>query len=498
MAISAKSIEQEILKTQDRKEDKNQKDVLQDMSRFFRKLGKRMWKNKDKIKLLIPIAIISSLLMIYMITKTIVNVRALNNESYELYNLNNFNLKLLENNDYTKDQINEIKTLTELISYEVDIENEIERYNWYLDNLQSPYTNLIQHLLLPQLNIWKDPFIWNLDITILWAKFLEKNPYDDIKLIQKWSEFFKNVGNNNEFNQIENIVIGDITEQDDYFHIPITIEFIANSKRSFLLLVEKLSITSNQTSISLINEFMYNLRDNIKENKSDLIESLKSQYWENFDNEKTIWYHIYQRIKNDWVNKLIDDDILKKTIEKTAICEDDTETYCYYKFRDKFRSIPSLAYTVWLENNQDKTKDFKNFLQELPPIITIDTFTFDRNMEQSISNYENIQYKWEIKMNIHGKGITKEEVDEISTLLGTECLEEWNLTPEKALKKIDTTLVNIGNITQINTNNTNNLRELQSIIEWINNEYEELTNYKKTIKLFEIYRMLKDSNLCKL
>ncbi len=497
MWISTKSIEKEILKTQ-KKEDTKNRNINEDLSKIFKKAKKRFGKNKDKIKILIPIAIISSLIMLYMIAKTIINIKELNKEWDELYRLNNFNIKLLENNEYTKREVSEMNTLNELINYETNIENEIERYNWYLSSLQNPYTNLTKHLFLPQLNIWKDPFLWNVDTTILWAKFLEKNPYEDIKLIQKWSEFFKNVWDNNEFNKIEKILIWDIIEKSNYFKIPIKIEFISSSKRSFLLLVEKLSITSNKLNISLINEFIHNIRNNIKTDKKETIEELKKEYWQNFDTEKTIWYHIYQRINNNWDNKLINEEIIEKSIEQTATCNDEADEYCYYKFRDNYRSIPSLAYTIWLENNENKTKDFKNFLQELPPIITIDTFTFDRNMEQSISNYENIQYKWEIEMNIHGKWISDEEVEEISQLLWSQCLDESNLTPESALKKINTTLINIWNIAQIDTNNTNNLWELESIIEWIKNEYENLTNYKKTIKLFEIYRMLKDSNLCKI
>jgi len=50
----------------------------------------------------------------------------------------------------------------------------------------------------------------------------------------------------------------------------------ANSKRSFLLLVEKLSTTSNQKNISLINEFVYNLRENIKNEKEEILEEINN------------------------------------------------------------------------------------------------------------------------------------------------------------------------------------------------------------------------------
>ncbi len=498
MAISDASIEQEIMKTQYRKKETNSyKDSFKKLSIFTKKLFLLIKNNKEKVKLLIPIAGISILLMIYMLTQTIINIKQLNNESSQLYSLNYFNTKLLENNEYTKDDMKWVKTINELISYELELGAEIGRYNQYLSNLQSPYDNLMTHILLPQLNLWKDPFLWNIDTSIIGAKFLEANPYDDIKLIQKWSNFFKNVWNNNEFNQIEDIIIWDTIEEEKLFHIPITIKFISNSKRSFLLLVEKLSITSNQTNVSMINEFMYNLRENVKTEKQSSIELLKEQSNNDFDEDKIIWYHIYQRIFNNKSNVLIDDTIINKTINDTVICDDENTAYCYYKFRDKYRSIPSLAYTIWLENNNNKTKDFKKFIQELPPIININKFTFDRNMEQTISNYENIQYKWEIQMDIYGKSVSDEDVKTIADLLWNKCLST-TLTPSVALKKIDNTLINIGSISQINTTNTNNLRELQTIIEKIKDNYWELSNYKKIIKLFELDRMLQDWNLCEI
>jgi len=506
MVISETIMEQEIMKSRnDKTQQKKPQDISKSISIFFKNTRNLLKNNKEKIKLMIPIAIISVLFMIYMITKTIVNIRDLNKETAELYNLNQFNTKLLEKDEHTKEDIKNIKTLPELINYENGIEDEIKRYNWYLSNLQSPYTNLMSHILLPSLNIWKDPFKMDIDINIVWQKFLEKNPYDDIKLIQKWSNFFKNVWNNNEFNQIESINIWDMIEKDWYFNIPISVKFIANSKRSFLLLVEKLSTTSNSTNIWLINEFIYHLRENIKKEKWANIQELQKLYNKNtntdksteqqFDQDKTIWYHIYQRISNNETNKLINDNIIKKTIKDTIVCGDESDKYCYYKFRDKYRSIPSLAYTIWIEQNTNKTKDLKTFLKELPPIISINKFTFDRNTEQDISTYENIQYKWEVQMNIYGKDMTDQDVSDISTLLWKKCL--WTeLSTDSASKKINNTLINIWNITQVNTTNTANLRELQDIIKKISKSYDNLSNYKKTIKLFEIYRMLQDWNLC--
>jgi len=52
------------------------------------------------------------------------------------------------------------------------------------------------------------------------------------------------------------------------------------------LLVEKLSTTSNKKNISLINEFIYNLRDNIRENRKETIEELKKEL--NLNDEELI------------------------------------------------------------------------------------------------------------------------------------------------------------------------------------------------------------------
>lgn len=490
------NIKEEIMNTEYKwKDKKNSKNNLNKLLNNFKSLIYRFNKNKEKIKILIPIAVISTIVMIYMIIRTIIIVKNLNRESNELYNLKYFNTKVLENSEYTVENMKDIKTINDLINYELKISKDTEKYNQYLSTLQSPYSYLMRHIFLPQINIRKDPFLWDIDISIIWSKFLEKNPYNDIKLIQKWSNFIKNVWNNNEFNEIEDIVIWDMIESDESFYIPIKIKFIANSKRSFLLLVEKLSTTSNQKNISLINEFIYNLRENIKTEKTDMIDELIKDYDWKFDNNEAIWYSLYQRIFENEENKLINNELINKTISDTIICWDEEKSYCFYKFRDKYRSIPSLAYTIGLDDNNDKTNELKKFLQELPPIIKINDFTFERNMQQSMTNYENIQYKWEIQMNIYGRWIKIEEVNEIAEMLWNKCI--WiKLDPSEALKKINNTLINLWDIIQSNSYNTSNIRELKTIIENVEKDYNSLSNYNKVIKLFEIYRMLQDWNLC--
>jgi hypothetical protein len=49
-----------------------------------------------------------------------------------------------------------------------------------------------------------------------------------------------------------------------------------------LLLVNKLSITSNQSNIALLNEFFFYLLNAIKEKKTKDIDDLMKKYWDVF------------------------------------------------------------------------------------------------------------------------------------------------------------------------------------------------------------------------
>jgi hypothetical protein len=73
----------------------------------------------------------------------------------------------------------------------------------------------------------------------------------------------------------------------DYFYLPITVSFSSPNKRSFLLLVNKLSMTSNTSNISLLNEFFFYLLMNIKERKTDVIEDLMQKYWSDFSSSSS-------------------------------------------------------------------------------------------------------------------------------------------------------------------------------------------------------------------
>jgi hypothetical protein len=172
-----------------------------------------------------------------------------------------------------------------------------------------------------------------------------------------------------------------LEDNPNYFYTPISISFSSPNKRSFLLLVNKLSITSNQNNISLLNEFFFYLLNNIKAEKTSEINKLMQKYRPQFassaDPERPntiseltedqegkykdmiIGYSLYHWIKNDGVieksESLVDDSIIVKTIRQAASCDSTQTQKCFYDFRDKYRDIPYLAYNIGMENQANRT-----------------------------------------------------------------------------------------------------------------------------------------------
>ena len=252
---------------------KGNKNIMNDIDiRWFSsKLSSRLkkWKNASIIVLIL--LIITVILTTLIILKTIFDVKNLNARSEELNNLSNYDISMLNTNSYTKEEVENLKKVDELVDYNIKIKSFDANFEQYLKDIQAPYDNFLKYLLLPSLNIWKDPFMGDIDYNIIWNKYLEKNPYNDIDLIDKWSNFIKDVWNSTEYNEINSIEVWEIVEEWENFYIPINVSYVAPSYRWFLLLIEKLSITSNKKNISLINELLYNLREVIKQDNSDEI-----------------------------------------------------------------------------------------------------------------------------------------------------------------------------------------------------------------------------------
>ncbi len=480
-----------IVKDSDNKKDmikEKLKGILNKVSDFIKNWKYLVW-------IVWWVAIATTALMIFFITKTIIDIKKLDSTSEILYNLSNYDTSPIKTNNYLKNEATDFKKINELIDYNTYLKESITRYNEYLWWVQAPYDNFLKYLLLPSLNIWKDDFLGKINDDYIWEKFLENNPYNDIELIDKRSNFIKDVGANNEYNEINSIEVWEITEKWDEFYIPINVSYTANSYRSFLLLVEKLSTTSNQKSISLINELIYNIWEIIKIDRIDEINEIQQEYtW--FSQDKAIGYNLFQRVKGISDTTLITDEIIDKAIKQVAQCWNETQKYCYYKFRNKYRNIPSLAYTIWIEWDGNYTEKLRKFLQEMPQIIKIVNFTYDWEQEtKDMTNYTTKQYVWNIEFRIYWDWLHEDEVLEIQKLLWEKCI--WrNLTPETALEQIETSIANLWNSTSIDAYSTIRLMDLKTLITNIWTTYNYLNNYKKVIKTFEIYRMLNEWNVC--
>lgn len=503
MTITEAMIEQSLSnKKVEQKTDISKK--LGDAAKIFwdgiKSFFNRIKNNKEKVKIFIPVAVGSVCIMLFLAIRLYLNIRTLNSQALELFSLSHFSYSALKTNTYTKDDVQSFTKVKDLITYNTSLQQEKWRYQTYLDMLQSPYTYLLQYLYLPRLNIRKDPYTAQIDTALIWLKYLEKNPYNDITLIEKWTSFFKNVGESNESNTISDIVVGDITEdQSGFFKIPITVSFTSPSKRSFLLLVDKLSLTSNSDNISLINEFIYYLRNEIKTNKTDIIKKLKTIYNSSRSDDQVIGYHLFNWVSWKEKNQLIDPDTIQTVIKESVACEADTPPRnCFYMFRDKYRGIPSMAYTIGDENTNNKVEQLKEFLSNLTPVMSLKDFSFDRNPNQNFSSPQHIQYQGKISIEIYGKWISDDEITEIWTLLGKQCFNaDIVLDPTTSMQKIEETLLQISDVNKLDTTKTKNLWDLKDIIQHAITDYPTFTNYQKTIKLFELYRMLHDANVCK-
>ncbi len=464
------------------------------------KTKKIFHSRKNDKKTLITITIVIFCIAIYRWFSLYQTITNLNKDPYSLEKITQYNITNLKTNPLTRNSLASSTTIYDLIQNNEDVIDETQRYEKYKENLLYPYTNFLQNILLPSLNIRKDPFTDILRTDILWRSFLEENPYNDINLLQKRIDFFSST-NQNEINQIKDIKISEIQEYENgIFGIKITFSFTSPSKNALLFLTDKITTTSDQENISLLWEFFYYLRQQIKTDKSDILEEqTKNWIFSGEDNtDKTLWYLLNRWVFNDEDIDLIENTTINRTIFNMMGCSPETENLCFYRFREKYRNIAWLAYTIWMENNPNKTEDLKKFLRNLPPIIAVQDFVYTKLNEWGIIKQNNTKYDGKISLEIYGQNISEEDKDEIWKTLWNMCfMENKSITTEEVLNVIDETIRKKSNIIEENQTKSNSIWDLKMIIENIATNYESLTNYKKSIRLFEMYRMLNENWLCK-
>lgn len=465
-------------------------------------------KNKEQSSWLIPVAVMSVLVTMFFAWRVWNYLHQLDKETFQLEEIALYDINQLRAHPNTQKDIKNMTNIKDIFSYYKDNAQTIQRYQQYLETLKVPYEYFLQYRYLPSLNIWKNNYTQQINTDLIGRDFLEKNPYDDIILLQKWSNFFKQVGYN-QTNQISDMYVWDIQERSDgLFTIPITVSFTSSSKRAFLLLADKLSLTSNETNITLINEFMYHLRQQIKESKAVELQTIaqktiNSELSGDFGTiespnlDKIIWYYLEQWIFYEAENVLIDQAILIKTINTLMACENQDTEYCMYEFREKYRTVPQLAYLFKWELALDTVGSFKTFLAQLPPIISIDSFTFDKVLSKASTAVWSTQYQGQVTIKVFGRWISSEEVTQIANKLGKKCFaKEKELSAPEALTIIKQVAEQTTDNARIDSTQSSTLRELEQIIQDISDSFSTLSNYQKIVRLFEIYRMLDQANIC--
>lgn len=508
--------------------------IISKVKWLFKKDGNNWWGNSKSYRKIFSVTRKDSIISVIVAIIVVAWAAFYGMEVYSKYteiNNNYDSLKQLSTYNLTIDPTltssysnweDRVTNMNSMISTYNNIVEEIKADKLFEDQQKSYYEILLQNIYLPSLNVWKDPYTKNFDMTVLWQKYLDNDKFQDLYLIQYRSDFIKYVWNDSDYNNIENITIWEKVEVEDsdYFYTPITVSFTSPNKRSFLLLVNKLSITSNQSNISLLNEFFFYLLNSIKDNKEKEIDSLMQKYWDLFSSssnrefstnfaelekeqkeaykDRVIGYDLYHWV--DWSNEssLIDDNIIAEAIRNSSLCnESDTPQKCFYDFRDKYRNIPYLAYKVALEKQGNRTEWLLNFLRDLPPAIAIKDFWFEKYSNSSFLNNNEEQYEWQFTFNAYWRNITDAELEEASVSLWKLCFWEWSnkeISPEIALSYTNEKIWALWWSREYL--NVSSLWELQWVLENIQEWYENMTNYEKMIKLFEIWRMMNDSNLC--
>ncbi len=434
--------------------------------------------HKNMMTIMIPIAIAAVWLCIYFIVRTILLHYYFANNPNLLSDTSQYNTSIVSWFDQQYD------TIPDAIGWLQELTTTVSRYQNYVQSLQTPYTEFLQHRLLPSLFIRQDPYTEEIDTSIVWRRFINENPFTDTALIQYWSDFFRNVGDGTDYILIKDMQLWTMNQWEELFTIPVTVSFLAPTKRAFLLLVDKLSLTSQEATISLINQFFYHLRIAIE----DTIEE-KPEYQDQY-----IGKYLYEWAFNDGPGDLITTDAITQAIEETAQCQLLSKQACLYTFRSIYRSIPQLAYGVGLRVDQDAINALKRFIQNLPPVITVADFNFQRSPASVGSMPE---YEWSVVIHMHGKSVQQEDLDQVAFVLGEQCLgNNIFLSPQTAGDIVDQYLRRIAD-TQIAQQQSTQLLQLSRLISQDQESFETLSNYQKVIKLFELHRMLDDAGICR-
>jgi len=85
--------------------------------------------------------------------------------------------------------------------------------------------------------------------------------------------------------------------------------------------------------------------------------------------------------------------VIEQSIKSLMFCDNIDMNQCYYQFRDKYRDVSTFSYALSKNVSQDVVENFRNFFKNLPPITTIQDFTFDKVASSDLNNFNSLKYK---------------------------------------------------------------------------------------------------------
>lgn len=135
--------------------------------------------------MMLTVALITTGIAIYFGVQLFTDIRYLNGKTPELMNLKSYDMRELQTNALTQPVLKTADTINDLLEEDMLTQGEITKYSDYLHSLQIPYTYLLQYIYLPSLNVRKEKYTDKIDINLMGINFLEKNPFNDITLLQR-------------------------------------------------------------------------------------------------------------------------------------------------------------------------------------------------------------------------------------------------------------------------------------------------------------------------
>lgn len=110
----------------------------------------------------------------------------LNDRLGELNNLENYDLQSFKSDALVATDAPELRTLDQMVDYYDNTLGLRNKVKAELDFKRSVYSDFLRNLLLPSLNIWKNPYTQQVDLSLLGKKYLDNNPYQDVTLLEQW------------------------------------------------------------------------------------------------------------------------------------------------------------------------------------------------------------------------------------------------------------------------------------------------------------------------